>query len=379
MRYRLLSVVLAVALTAACSDTPESDPFAPVTASVTACQVNTVRQAAGRYFESGADGRTANDLVKALQQAPDLGVRRTAAFDLLALVAEVTDANRQAGTTQQGSDLVNAVLGCTGYGEPGLIDFVPALSEGGAFAVRGGATDPTAAVRARLASWGVEPADALTWPDVTAGLRVLIYGDTIGNFDSDEVVLGMGYEWSRIPAGEFAYPVAVGYCDLVEDRSLIQHYEDSNPDAVVLPPEELSFCSTPAALGGGLFAALSSGPGGRVKTFSPFAGVDAELVTLAFAQQPVTAKIGTLPTMTVLVTGAGGTPIEGVAVGMTVAGNSGSFNFGGTMVEVTDADGIATFDDLTLDKPGGYTLTATAQHWFFEQASTTSDLFNLSR
>ena len=112
MRYRLLSVVLAVALTAACSDTPESDPFAPVTASVTACQVNTVRQAAGRYFESGADGRTANDLVKALQQAPDLGSTTQDRRDAQRHGHEGDERDQDAGLTRQ------AGREGTGVGEP---------------------------------------------------------------------------------------------------------------------------------------------------------------------------------------------------------------------------------------------------------------------
>lgn len=380
MRSRLAVAITVAALASGCADTPESDPFAPTLAAINVCQTNTVRQAAGRYFGSGADQQAAFDLVKAMQQAPNAAARQSAAFNLLGMVGTVTDAGRQTGTPQQGSDLVNAVLGCTGYGTPGLVNFVPALSPGGAFAVRGGAADGAGAVLARFDPlWGVEPTAGSSWPAATGAVRTLIYGDTIGNFDTDEMIVGgTGFDWSRIPAGAFAEPVRVGYCyDQGPDRALIQHHEDSNSDAVVLPPETLSFCGSSVSLGAGMFAALASGPGGRVGTFSPFVAVDAQVVALTFAQQPVSTTTGLLPAVSVLVTGVGGTPIEGVEVAMTVAGNRGSFTFGGDAVQVTNADGIATFGDLTLDKPGGYTFTATAQHWFFDGSAATSALFNL--
>lgn len=373
MRFRTSAPALAaLALLAACSDDPAL-PYEPAIADVTVCSVNDVRRAAGRYLE-GDDKQAAFALVNTMQTT-DAAARRDAAFDLLRLIGIATDAGRQSGTPADGSVLANETIGCTGHGMPGTIDFAAALGADGAFAVRGGSADPAGPVLSRgTPMWGTEPALGRGWSDV-AGARILVYGSRLASFASAETVVGNAFDWNRIPDAAFVHPVRVGACIGATVRALVQHQE-AGPDASVLPPDPVNFCPGAVRLDG-MSAALASGPGGRKTTFSPFAVVDAQATVLAYAQQPVDGTTGLLAPIEVSVTGSGGTPIEGAEVALTVAGNRGSFTFGGTHTQTTNGNGIATFDDLTLDKPGGYTFTAHVAHWTFEPATAVSNLINL--
>ena len=71
--------------------------------------------------------------------------------------------------------------------------------------------------------------------------------------------------------------------------------------------------------------------------------------------------------VTVNVTTKGGTPLAGVIVTLAVSGNSSVIAYFSdkgapaqpTVQRTTDANGVATFDGVTLTKAGGYTLVAT--------------------
>ncbi len=73
---------------------------------------------------------------------------------------------------------------------------------------------------------------------------------------------------------------------------------------------------------------------------------------------------------------AGGNPLVGVTIALTVVGNQGSFIARNTSA-VTGNDGVANFYDLSINKAGGYTVTARAPE-FGSTVSTLSNLFNIS-
>ena len=70
-----------------------------------------------------------------------------------------------------------------------------------------------------------------------------------------------------------------------------------------------------------------------------------------------------------------GDPISGIQVTMGLGENPGDTSLGGTVTRVTDVDGFATFDDLTIDESDtGYTLVASAEN----SDSVESDPFDIT-
>jgi adhesin/invasin len=97
---------------------------------------------------------------------------------------------------------------------------------------------------------------------------------------------------------------------------------------------------------------------------------------LAFVQQPSNTPAGQLmaPSVTVQVQDSQGRPIglSGIAVVLSIA--SGTGTFGGTPVQSTNSNGLATFPDLTFSQAGTKTLRATA----LAQAPATSASFQIT-
>ncbi len=129
-----------------------------------------------------------------------------------------------------------------------------------------------------------------------------------------------------------------------------------------------SRCNTPftrwfTVATGGLFGELmfpdsSSSLTTNVTCANPAAGVD-------FVTQPTNSTVTQhiTPPVTVQLVDSGGNPVatSGVSVTLALGNNSGSGTLSGTLTEPTNASGVATFSDLSIDQPGlGYTLTASS-------------------
>ena len=125
-----------------------------------------------------------------------------------------------------------------------------------------------------------------------------------------------------------------------------------------------------------------AGAGGTLRGFSSFGGVDARAVHLDLLTAPRDAKAGQPisfpPGVQVRARGDGGTPLPEVSVTISVQGNQGSFTLSGTTTRVTGSDGIATFPDLSLDKPGGYVLLATSTLTGYAAAQVSSGMFHIT-
>ena len=83
---------------------------------------------------------------------------------------------------------------------------------------------------------------------------------------------------------------------------------------------------------------------------------------LAFLQQPSSALAGATlsPSLSVRLQDAGGNPVSSAGVSISlVISNSAGATLSGTLTQPTNASGVATFNNLSIDKAGaGYTLTA---------------------
>src|SRR6185295_6833748 len=79
-------------------------------------------------------------------------------------------------------------------------------------------------------------------------------------------------------------------------------------------------------------------------------------VNLAFTQQPVNTPAGSVitPPVIVKVTDSGGNPVSGVTIALTAQGGSGVLS--GAAPVATNASGLATFSNLSIDKTGIYAL-----------------------
>jgi len=83
------------------------------------------------------------------------------------------------------------------------------------------------------------------------------------------------------------------------------------------------------------------------------------------------------PSVQVKVTNAANTPLRNAVVRITVFNNSGvNVAASGDSVN-TNNDGIAIFSNLTVNKAGGYKLTATVSYDGIPGGQVTSDLFNV--
>src|SRR5439155_1539878 len=104
--------------------------------------------------------------------------------------------------------------------------------------------------------------------------------------------------------------------------------------------------------------ASSTGPSPVVS--SPFTISPAAASQLAFVQPPSNATAGVVisPTVTVHVADSFSNNVPGVSVAMAI--NSGTGILSGTTSHTTDAAGIASFDNLTIDLSGAKTLIATS-------------------
>jgi hypothetical protein len=121
-----------------------------------------------------------------------------------------------------------------------------------------------------------------------------------------------------------------------------------------------AFYYVAAALGEHTVSAASATLGAAAHALTVAAGAPAQL---AFGQQPTSTGVGAIlsPAVTVRIEDAQGNLVSSTAsVTLALATNPSGAALGGTLTRAA-VDGIATFDDLSLDEVGtGYTLAATA-------------------
>lgn len=400
MRVRLSGVAVAfVALAAVgCNERTQTLPAGPrmlttTPVSSTACDFVAINQLVQSYFSS-AEARVVRDLVRQMQDAgAGSDTAQNRGFDVMVHIASNVDANNP--DFADASSLTNALLACmftSGAELPANFpeDFTVATNptSHGAYAVRGGTTDPLKdSVLSRPYSApfsGIAPPGGNTWPGILSSnpppKRILIYGRPGSESRT--------YDWKIVPRNTvFSPPAVVGVCvDAGSNNTSLLHEEHVG----LLPFVDVTFlhldtCSPTASAsswsirvarsvmqwGASLFgprvlrATAAVNPGGLGGSSggigSEFGPQRVETVALSFVQQPKDVRVNqVIDTVRVLATVLStGEPVPNVSVTLVAVNNNGTPAFlGGKVTQVTNGAGIATFANLTESKTGGYVLVA---------------------
>jgi len=401
VRLKGMAVAVAALVAVGCGDRTQSLPpgprmqvVAPPSGGGVVCDFHAITKLVQSYF-GAAEAKVVKDLVSQMQDAgAGSATAQDRGFDAMTHIASNVSAGN--ADVADASALTNSLLACmftsaadlpATFPEDFTIATTPALH--GAFAVRGGTTDPLAEVvlsRPLDSPFsGVAPPQASTWPGILtsnpAPRRILVYGQPGSSPQT--------YDWRVVPRSTvFAPEVVVGVCLDPFDRATSLLHEEH---VGLLPFVNVTFldvatCSPvasrssawplqfarrlvrwgtnvlgPRPLSAGS-ALLTGGLGGSTGGLrSDFGAQQVDTVRLAFVVQPSDVDVGQVITPAIVVQARDavtGAPVPNVSVTLTAVDNNGvPAALGGTLTQVTNADGLATFGDLTQSKTGGYVLT----------------------
>jgi hypothetical protein len=290
------------------------------------------------------------------------------------------------GSPAAGDTFVQDVLACMSVGTlPATFSVAGALSTNGMFEVVGGANDPAGPVTSRgTPTYGAEPQAGQSWAGSAGGQRYLMYGyERDFSFTPETPAAVTAFELATVPTPiAFSPAIAGGICQTTTTNALIQSV------STILPLQSLSFCSgitMTRRQDRGVFASIThaaaslfspapvygfgvGGTGSLLSGLSPKAAVtfSPAAAGLAFVQQPKDSHRSSRPqfspAVSVLVTTAAGTPVNGVLVTITASNNNGSYTLSNATATsgVGAPAGIAVFPTLYTNKAGGYNLVASA-------------------
>ncbi len=405
VRLTSLAVGLVALVAAGCGERDAPLPPSP-SAQVSApssgitCNFQSLNQLAQRYFGSG-EAKIVKSIISAMQSA---GAFTTTAQDSGFSVMAHIAANIRAGNpdSTDAASLTNGLLACM-YNNPAdlpatfpenfLVATDPAAH--GAYAVRGGAADVDSVVFSRpLASpfSGIGP-DSVNpgapWEGMLSGNpapnRILVYGMP-GTFPQT-------FDWRVVPrSATFSPPAVVGVCvdpDISANATALLHEQNVGllpfvharwlDLATCSPTSAARSISGPLQLALGaarwglsLFtprvlsasnATLVDGLGGTTGGIHSEFGVEpVDTVTLTFVVQPSDVHVNQVITPPVVVQATHattGSTVANAAITLSAVNNNGTPAFlNGTLTQVTNQSGLATFADLSETKTGGYNLVA---------------------
>ncbi|HEY9428852.1 MAG TPA: hypothetical protein VIR34_16960 [Gemmatimonadaceae bacterium] len=434
MRHPYLASLLAaasVAALAACGETPTSTRNSQVARATTAplaltCDINGLRANARAFASSNQDALFT--IIGSLQQLVKNGPTAAGtdkAFDGLARLAEIRGTSAQSSSAT-GSVFNALTLGFVGCMEsyisanvPGDFSVVGALSPGWMYEVRGKSSDATAGAYERGESpyWAAEAPQGWSVAATSQAKRFLIYGYRLTDFLTADPTVGSAFEVATIPtiaSGKLTLgsQLTIGQCEVELANTLRVQHEQSILKELDLgcdaPP---AFASLSAAPGSNSFSPLRlarhaldifaprtlnaamiiGSVGGGRSVLSPFAVIDMQSVQLAFVHGVADGAIS-LPLADtsgnpaqVRVSTLNGSPLSGATVTLSIAGNSSSIAYfqdgnaaaSATVSRVTDANGVATFDNVRLTKAGGYILAAGGSFDGVPGTSVLSNSFNM--
>jgi hypothetical protein len=423
MRTKLLAHITLFAAAiglVACTDEAPGPPTVPhvrgVNASLQiACDFNKIKQDGKAYIALANDVFYSHvtNMQKASQASDWANVHK---YGMLAegRLADIrgSTAQKSGSTATDGGQVATDVAVCFDASTIGPIpdDFASkitlAMGKGGAFEVPGisiGTADG-AYSRGETPFWAAEP--ATTWPTNPAG-GFILYGFKDPAFNSIDPKVVAAFDHRTLPdriSGLISFTnnkLDLGACDvgILASTVRVQHItrilplaslkctggDPWSPPTASLSLSNLNILSFFAPKP--LHAAMALGAigGGGSELLSPSVVVDMQNVIATFYSQPTGAVVGQTirgtpasQNVQVKVTTLNGSPLVGATVTITVAGNSGTNVKVFNNVEVTvDPDGIATFDQIYVNKTGGYTLFATPSFDGVGGATVTSNLFNV--
>lgn len=356
------------------------------------CDFTSLTPLVNHYFP-GPEAKIVRGLVSQMQSAGAFTTdAKDRGFDVMVHIASNVNAGNN--KVADASNLTNGLLACMFSSAAELPatfpeDFSVATdpTQHGGYAVRGGASDPlNAAVFSRPLTApfsGIVPSSTNTWPGILSGnpapSRLLVYGRPGSTAQT--------YDWKVVPRNAtFSPPAIVGVCiDANVSNTSLLHEEHVGllpfVDAAFLNPATCSSFATQSW--GNQFArrlaewglnivarplsasdflnpgGLGGSTGGIGSEFGPQV---VSTVTLTFTVQPSDVQANDTITPPVRVRATDATtnaPVPNVSITLSSTNNNGTpALLGGTLTQITDADGFATYGDLTQSKPGGYLLVA---------------------
>ncbi|HEV8149347.1 MAG TPA: hypothetical protein VGP61_04105 [Gemmatimonadales bacterium] len=406
-------LLLAALALAACSEgaSPGKDlatgPLSLSIGTIGPCDFKAAQNLARAYFAT-AQRKTASDLIRAMEQAgAGTATANTNGFAVFQLIASTRDNHLEAGTALNGADLTIALINCMDVKVTetrSLRQILTGALDYGAYAYRQDSEGP---VMAENGVTGVYPVGGnfAAW----IGGRALLYSASVPAVFTETVVVG-AFRWGMVydattagpnPANDDAVTVAIcpslaGVSDASAHRIGRNHATGETvlqldlsglpwfpcPSTTALQPSSgvlsrvLAFFAPKR-----LYARVRTpgGTGGLADGFSDFAVVDAATVNLSYLTQPVDGFVKAPITVAVKAVAAHGTPLENVAITLSVFGNQGQpVQLTGAGPVFTGEDGVATFS-ITLNKTGGYRLAATSAFTGFATVTIVSNLFNLQQ
>ncbi len=390
---RFMGAVLAALVGSACSELSprpgEQESLVSLEAAFAPgiCDDRDLKKHVRDYF-SRPEERAAVDTADDIDAACELGDQGAAdgfVLDLFSVVADAIAAGNE-GDPADGALLVAEALSFASF-DCAACNFQAALSIGGAFEVVGmGDVQPIVARGLPLGdTWVIEVGpNAADWHGVF-GTRTLVVGaPASAQVPLNETALPpIQYQWEAVPdmPGFVAQPI-VGVCHTAIGPAGIPTVQRNS---TLLQPSGVAACATlsaappaPRSLGdrirrmaGMLLGAQplhasaqgGGGTGGRPGDFSTFAAVDAIVSgRLFFVTQPAPVNTAGQPIggpVQVQALTDNGTPIENVLIELSAEVNNGSkVTITGNQAITREGGGIATFPNVAINKPGGYTLCA---------------------
>ena len=403
---------------AACSESRDSFPTSPQfkpSPPGFVCDLNNATLLARQYFAQPTQNQVVA-LIGAMEPPASAGVRTARGLDVFERVALGTDV---VGTTQIGSDLLNAIGACSSLNQTAPIDWLGPLGPQGGFAVVGAGSEP---VFSRDGFSAVAPPAGSSWsawldlPDLEQNLpdsRAAVYGAPfpVTSGLSPEAVFGArGFDWSTLPVRPFPLN-GDGFLGICIGLGATGRIQNNHSDAAttlqgilgLADPDDVPFAllctgfddsGNPLTTGlfrrvidalapQPLFAAAGTTPpkivtpGGWSKNF----GVTPTGLQMAFVLQPEDGLVGqTLAPVEVQVVTVNNLPVQNVGVTIDVLANLGQpAQLSGTLTRKTNEFGIARFDDLKIFSAGGYSYHATTSdgRGGLQPAQATSTMFHV--
>jgi hypothetical protein len=385
---------------------PTAPEFHTITGTASACDFTHLRQLANSYFSTPVQQQV-KTLIDGMASAttPYDGTAKLNGFDVLTKIDEaVNGASPTTADPNVGSDLVNHLILCmynpsteaasypATFPESFVISLTPTAK--GAFAVRPGTSDVVYSRPTSAPFSGISVSSG-NWGATLSGntpARVLFYGKP-GSTSTT-------FDWKTLPKNAtFSPEIVIGICvnaDATNNQTTLLNDEHVGllpfQDAAFLNPLTCSSTSAtllrnPFMFAGRLLRSVLSpeplmaaafspgGVGGRTSGIGTEYGPSAVTsVALTMESQPVNGKVGQVicgtgsdcPPVTVIATatlaagGTDGVPRASITVA-AVNNNGAKVNLGGTKTVSTDANGVAEFSTLTLNKTGTYQLVFTGE------------------
>ena len=345
--------------------------------------INTIRGATRDLFGAQApENSVAGQLDRSAQAA-----NVSPAFQLIRSIATLRDgsASWTAAQAGLGATITTNLIWCSDVAltapvsEISVANFTSALGSQGLFAVRGGSGDTEAAAIARDGRSGIGAVAPTTFASHLGG-QALVYGREI-TVDGLAPNAGRRYDISLVRSSKASLTglTARTLCAEFDVANRIEH--KSGSQNTILPEQTavLSCPPDPVAASSGLLERVKDfllpqaayarrGTGsktGGAGGYSPHWLVDPGAVTLTFTLQPKNGTVNTANPVAVRAVGNNVDPTkpgvawEGVDVRLDAYNNNGSWVCSSGNIASTNAQGIASFPDFKLNKPGGYSLTAT--------------------